>query len=299
MQAQTFSNAFRTLAIDQLRESPTNPRRSFDQVKLQELAESIRFQGVLVPLIVRQIGPEDFEVVAGARRFRAAQMAEQFSVPVRVVELTDSEALVLQLIENAQRDDVHPYEEAMAYKALLQNSEPRYDVASIAAKTGKSLSHIHGRLRMADLIPEAARAFQTDQITAGHALLIARLPDNQQSEALAAAFRQDYQTKEKHAIPVRELAQWIRETLMLTLSEAVFDREAADLFPAAGPCTTCLKRTDANTALFEDFAQDDRCLDADCFKSTLDAHIRSRSERMPASSRSRAHTTPRTRKARF
>ncbi len=273
MQAQTFFNAFRTLAIDQLRESPTNPRRSFDQVKLQELAESIRVQGVLVPLIVRELGPEDFEVVAGARRFRAAQMAEQFSVPVRVVELTDSEALVLQLIENAQRDDVHPYEEAMAYKALLQNSEPKYDVISIAAKTGKSLSHIHGRLRMADLIPEAAKAFQANQITAGHALLIARLPETQQAEALAAAFRQDYQTKQKHAIPVRELAQWIRDTLMLTLSEAVFDREDADLVPAAGPCTSCLKRTGANTVLFEDFAEDDRCLDADCFKSNVDAHI--------------------------
>lgn len=273
MQAQTFSTAFRTLAVDQLRESPTNPRRSFDEVKLKELAESIRVQGVLVPLIVRELAPETFEVVAGARRFRAAQMAEQFSVPARVVELTDSEALVLQLIENAQRDDVHPYEEAMAYKALLQNPEPKYDVASIAAKTGKSLSHIHGRLRIADLIPEAAKAFQADQITAGHALLIARLPENQQAEALAATFRQDYQTKQKHAVPVRELSQWIRDTLMLVLSEAVFDSEDADLVPAAGSCVSCSKRTGANAALFEDFAEDNRCLDADCFKSKVDAHI--------------------------
>ncbi len=126
---------------------------------------------------------------------------------------------------------------------------------------------------MAELIPEAANAFQANQITAGHALLIARLPENQQNEALEAVFRQDYQTKQKHAIPVRELAQWIRDTLMLTLAEAVFDREDAGLVPAAGPCTSCLKRTGANTALFEDFAEDDRCLDADCFKSKVDAHI--------------------------
>src|SRR5579885_756415 len=108
------------------------------------------------------------------------------------------------------------------------------------SRTGKSLSHIHGRLRMAELIPEAAKAFQANQITTGHALLIARLPENQQKEALDAVFRQDYQTKQKHAIAVRELAQWIRDTLMLTLSEAVFNREDAGLVPAAGPCTSCL-----------------------------------------------------------
>jgi ParB family chromosome partitioning protein len=84
MQQQTVTADFRTLAIDQLRESPTNPRRSFDQDKLQELAQSIRAQGVLVPLIVRNLAAEQFEVVAGARRFRAAQAAELFAVPVRV-----------------------------------------------------------------------------------------------------------------------------------------------------------------------------------------------------------------------
>src|SRR5215472_7803153 len=98
---------FRSIAIDQLRESPTNPRRAFDEEKLQDLAQSIRAQGVLVPLIVRNVGPEQYEVVAGARRLRAAQAAVLFAVPVRVVELSDAEALTLQLIENAQREDVH------------------------------------------------------------------------------------------------------------------------------------------------------------------------------------------------
>ena len=95
MHPQTVLADFRTVAIDQLRESRTNPRRSFDPDKLQELAQSIRAQGVLVPLIVRNIAAEEYEVVAGARRFRAAQAAELFSVPVRVVELSDAEALTL------------------------------------------------------------------------------------------------------------------------------------------------------------------------------------------------------------
>jgi ParB family transcriptional regulator, chromosome partitioning protein len=129
---------FREVPIYALQESPTNPRRSFDEAKQHELAQRIRSQGVLVPLIVRDLGLDRFEVVAGARRFRAARLAELTSVPVRVVQLTDTQILEYQLIENAIREDVHPYEEVMAYKTLLETSEPRYDVASIAAKTGRS-----------------------------------------------------------------------------------------------------------------------------------------------------------------
>ena len=160
----------------------------------------------------------------------------------------------------------------MAYRALLETSEPRYDVASIAAKTGRSITHIYQRLRLAELIPDAAERFQANQITAGHAVLIARLPQDQQKDALAAAFREDYRTKEKHAISVRELAQWIRENLMLTLADAVFNVADAELV-AAGAFTACPKRTGANTALFDDFAEDDRCLDAACFRAKVDAHI--------------------------
>lgn len=273
MQQQIATADFRSLAIDQLRESPTNPRRSFSETKLQELEQSIRAQGILVPLIVRKTEPHTFEVVAGARRFRAAQRAELFALPVRIVELTDSEAITLQLVENAIREDVHPYEEAMAYKSLLETAEPRYDVASISLKTGRSITHIYGRLRMAELIPEAAEVFQANQITAGHAVLIARLPQEQQKDALKAAFREDWRSKEKQAVSVRELAQWIRDTLMLTLADAVFDREDPSLFPPAGACVTCPTRTGANTALFDDFLQDDRCLLASCFHQKVENHI--------------------------
>jgi ParB family chromosome partitioning protein len=125
---------------------------------------------------------------------------------------------------------------------------------------------------MAELIPEAAEVFQANQITAGHAVLIARLPQEQQQQALEAAFREDWRSKEKHVVSVRELAQWIRENVMLTLAEAVFDREDAELVSAAGACTTCPKRTGANASLFDDFIpQDDRCLSASCFREKVDA----------------------------
>jgi ParB family transcriptional regulator, chromosome partitioning protein len=201
---------------------------------------------------------------------------------VRIVQLSDSQVLEYQLIENAIREDVHPYEEAMAYKALLETSEPRYDVASIAAKTGRSITHIYQRLRLAELIPDAAEVFQGNQITAGHAILIARLPQDQQKDALAATFREEWRTKEKHAISVRELAQWVRENLMLTLADAVFDVADAALVPAAGACSACPKRTGANTALFEDFAEDDRCMNAACFKAKVNAHIAQQKEKSAA-----------------
>ena len=106
--------------------------------RLKELAEDIRSQGVLSPLLVRPLTDQSFEIVAGARRYRAAQMAEGPTVPVRIVNLTDAEALEAQLIENLQRRDVHPLEEAQGFKALLNLEDPKYSIEQIAAKVGKS-----------------------------------------------------------------------------------------------------------------------------------------------------------------
>ena len=152
-------------------------------------------------------------------------------VVAHVMDLTDEQVIEVQLIENAQRQDVHPYEEAAAYKALL--AMPQYDVPLIAAKVGKSLSHVYSRLKFMDLIDEAAAAFLDGRLTSGHALLIARLPEEQQRLAFQNAFAEDWRTKERNPVPVRTLAQWIRDNLMLTLADAVFDREDAQLLSSA------------------------------------------------------------------
>src|SRR5579871_574388 len=115
MNTQT-TNEYRDLPLSLLTESKTNPRRTFEEDSLKELAESIRTQGVLSPLLVRPITEQGFEVVFGARRFRAAQIAEATTVPVRIKNLTDAEALEAQLIENLQRRDVHPMEEANGFR---------------------------------------------------------------------------------------------------------------------------------------------------------------------------------------
>ena len=255
-----------------------NYRRTFNPEKLEELATSIRAKGVLQPILVRETTKSTFEVVAGGRRFLAAQIAEIAEIPARVVQLSDDELLEFQLIENAIREDVHPYEEAIAYKQLLDR--PGYDVPSIALKVGKSVSHLYQRLALSNLIPDAAEVFQENLITTGHAVLIARLPREQQEQALKNTFRENWQTRMKHPVPVRELAQWIRENLMLDLVDAPFDKEDATLFAEAGSCAMCSKRTGFNTALWDEF-KEDRCLDAQCHARKVQLHIARQLESNP------------------
>jgi ParB family chromosome partitioning protein len=112
------SSAFQYLAVDTIHESTTNPRQTFEQSKLEELAESIRQHGLIQPITVRP-NQKGFEIVAGARRFRASLLAEVFSLPARIVELDDAQAMEWQLVENSQRVDVHPYEEAQGLRFIL------------------------------------------------------------------------------------------------------------------------------------------------------------------------------------
>ena len=167
-----------------------------------------RLEGILAPLLVRELEESRYEVVAGARRLRAAKLAELERLPVRVVKLTDAEAIEAQCVENLQREDIHPLEEALGFKSLLELGEPAYSIATIASRAGKSEAYVYGRIRLADLIPPVAEAFLKDQITIGHALLIAKLPASQQQEAFSAAFRGLW-TSEGNSqvlIPVREMA---------------------------------------------------------------------------------------------
>ena len=265
------SSAFQFIAIDQIHESLTNPRQTFEESKLHELAESIRQHGLIQPITVRPQA-DGFEIVAGARRFRAAQLAELFSLPARIVELTDDQSLVWSLVENAQRVDVHPYEEAQAFQRLLDL--PGYDVAALVEQSGKSASHIYARLSLLQLIPEVAEALAQERITASHANLIARLPQEHQAAAFEQCWRKDWSDKEPHLLPAKHVAAWIQANLYLSLADAPFDREDITLNPVAGACVTCPRRTGYNTSLFSDVqTHGDQCLDAPCFQSKVTAHI--------------------------
>ena len=191
MNTQTATE-YRNLPLNVLTESRTNPRRLFEEAPLKELAESIRTRGVLSPLLVRPLTVQSFEIVAGARRFRAAQLAQAETVPVRIVNLTDAEALEAQLIENLQRRDVHPLEEAQGFRALLSLEEPTYSIEQIAAKTGKAPTYVAQRVRLTELAASVVEAFYAEEIGVGHALLLAKLQPDQQEKALAECFREEW-----------------------------------------------------------------------------------------------------------
>ena len=267
---------YRNLPLNVLSESTTNPRHIFEDAALKELADSIRTQGILSPLLVRPLTEQSFEIVAGARRYRAAQMAEAATVPVRIVNLTDAEALEAQLIENLQRRDVHPMEEAQGFRALLNLEEPKYSIEQISARTGKTSVFVAQRLKLTELVPVVVEAFYREEIGVGHALLLAKLQPDKQEQALAACFKEEWSGGDRKAkrllLPVRNLQFWIEHNILLILKQAPFNKRDAQLIPAAGSCVDCPKRTGHNKLLFAD-VREDACTDPTCYAAKLEAHV--------------------------
>lgn len=192
--APAYSNAPRA----RLRESPLNPRKQFDQAKLVELARSERASGILTPLLVRENrrlgtyqGEPVLEIASGHRRFRASDnikdgkeiLVALAEVPVIVRDLDDATFLEILTIDNLQRDDLHPLEEAEGYKAIL--ALDGYDIGKLAGKVGKSESYIYDRIKLLQLIPAAQKLFLKNRFSAGHAILLARLRPEDQKRCIA------------------------------------------------------------------------------------------------------------------
>jgi ParB family chromosome partitioning protein len=233
---------------------------------------------VLSPLLVRPLTENGFEIVAGARRYRAAQMAEQETVPVRIKNMTDAEVIEAQLVENLIRAEIHPMEEAEGFARLLALDEPKYSIEQIAARVGKQPSFVASRIRLIDLVPAAVEAFYANEIGVGHALLLAKLPADQQEQALSACFKEVYNGSQNPArilLPVRNLQFWIESNVLLVLKDAPFDKRDVQLVPTAGSCADCPKRTGHNKLLFGDDLgkHNDQCTDPKCYQTKLAAHI--------------------------
>ncbi|MDH0092774.1 ParB/RepB/Spo0J family partition protein [Achromobacter mucicolens] len=261
--------------------SKTNPRKRFDQEALQELAGSLRKHGILQPILCRAhpTEPGKLELIAGERRWRAAGIAKLAQVPVRIIVVDDLEMLELQVIENLQRQDLHPIEEAESYEALLaaNKDNPEYGVNEMALRLKKSRAYIYARLKLCDLEPEARTAFYEDKLTASVALLVARIPVRElQLKALhevTTGETEEYYSDDEGPMSARRAAEHIQENYMLELKRAVFPIAQVDLVAAAGPCTSCVKRTGAQPELFSDVKSADVCTDPTCFDQKKKAHI--------------------------
>jgi ParB family transcriptional regulator, chromosome partitioning protein len=193
--------AQRRLPTSALRPNARNPRRSFAAAELEELAASLRERGIIQPIVVRSLRgvPDGYEIIAGERRWRAAQRAGLHEVPVVVIEATDAEALQLAIIENVQRADLNPLEEAEGYRALMEEFHNSQE--EIAKIVSKSRSYIANTLRLLKL-PDAVKAYiQDGKLTAGHARMLI-------GEANAEQLAQDIVARD---LNVREVEAMARE----------------------------------------------------------------------------------------
>jgi len=197
----------RTLPVAFLRPGKFQPRKFFGEEALADLAQSVKEKGVLTPILVRPLGGEAYEIVAGERRWRAAQMAKLHDVPVVVREMADAEALELAIIENVQRADLNVLEEATAYQELMDRFGRTQD--QVAQEVGKSRSHIANSVRLLRLPDSVQAMLREGKLTAGHArtLLSAADPEAAALEILAGGMnvRQAEQrsaTKKKLTKPV-------------------------------------------------------------------------------------------------
>ena len=176
----------RRAAIENLRPNPRNPRRLFTDEELGELAESIRERGIIQPIVVRALQGDKFEIIAGERRWRAAQRAGLHDVPIAVIEADDAQSLEFAIIENVQRADLNPIEEAAGYLALMDDfNRTQEDVAKIV---GKSRPHIANTLRLLKLPETVKQLVRSGKISAGHARLLVGQPNAEQraQEIIAA-----------------------------------------------------------------------------------------------------------------
>ncbi len=273
------------VAIVSIARSLTNPRKRFDQTKLQELADSIAASGVHQPILIRplpghrledthrearalkQPAPE-YELVAGERRWRACQLAKVTQIPAMIRPMTDEQALEVQVIENLQREDVTELEEAEGYESLMKHSKLNAD--QVGEKIGKSRGYVYGRLKLLDLCQKAREELREGNIDFSKALLVARIPNEQlQLKAVAYMTKPDYQGD----LPgYRECARHVQNEFMLRLDTARFKITDASLLPEAGNCTDCKKRTGADRELWSDIKSADVCTDPSCFHKKTDAH---------------------------
>ena len=183
VEERTPQGPYKLLPIYKVEPNPDQPRRDFDEEELQNLADSIAEHGIVQPLTVRELDSGYFQIIAGERRWRAARLAELKEVPAVVIEADDRKAMELALIENLQRQDLNPVEEALGYRSLMEDYGLTQEQA--AKQVGKSRPAVANALRLLNLCPEVLETVRKGALSAGHARAVLTLesPKKQQEAA--------------------------------------------------------------------------------------------------------------------
>lgn len=254
--------------------SPLNPRKHVGDVA--ELQASMRAVGILQPLTVRIVKRDRYELVLGERRLTAALALKMIAVPCVVREMTDQEVLEAQIVENSQRADVHPLDEADGFKALVGFGQ---SAAQIADKVGRSVPFVVQRLQLCHLSKKGRAAFDAEVISLGAAIVLARVPVELQDHALKAVTQGRY--GDAGPISGKAAREFVENHYSHRLAGAPWKLDDATLVPAAGACTVCPKRTGNQRELFDDVKHKDTCTDPTCYRSKLDAVWQIRVARAP------------------
>jgi ParB family transcriptional regulator, chromosome partitioning protein len=283
----TDSKTIAMIELTLIQESPDNPRQTYDQNALQELAKSIASEGIQVPLLVRVFeGEARHELIAGHRRIRAAKIAGLTEVPCVLRQYTDEEARAARIIENLLREGLTPLDEAEAYQQMFAaaGAENRpLTPADLAAKLGKKESYVRLRLRLLSADAAVQEALRKEQITEGHALEIARLDKSLQRELLQFCLFDRWNNRRESLVSINELRKFISQNVMLVLASAPFNTNDAKLIPNVGACTDCSKRTGNDRMLFPDVKQKDICTLPTCYHAKVNRTIDVTLEELKAS----------------
>jgi len=184
--AESGSNTdFVEMKISSIEPNPNQPRNNFDPDKIAELAASIKKEGLLQPILVREIGDEQYQIVAGERRYHACKSLSMDSIPVRIIAIDETKAQEIALVENLQRDDLNPIEEALGYKRLIELGGLKQK--NVAEAVCKNTSTISNALRLLDLPDEVQELMYNGKLTAGHARTILSLPVDQEEVRIRLA----------------------------------------------------------------------------------------------------------------
>lgn len=280
-QETNVTETFAYIDVQAIRPSPFNPRKQLGD--LDDLAASIAEVGIQQPVVVRPLPGKarkrlTHELVMGHRRHAAAKRAGMKEIPCIVREYSDDQVLAVQIIENNQRADVHPLDEADGFGALVDRG---WTLRAIADAVGRSAPYVSQRMQLRQLGDAGREAYAKGQLSLGAAMAIARIPATLQDKATADLIDDAgvewsesgmvEQTQSVAAVSGDYARKFLQREFMLSLAEAPFPIDDANLVPTAGPCTTCPKMTGSQAALFADLAGDNRCTDSTCFRAKADA----------------------------
>lgn len=240
------------IRLSSISANPANPRKIFNQKSLNELADSIASVGIIQPLVVRKVG-KGYQLLAGERRWRAAQIAGLKTVPVTIREATDEQALEIMLLENMQREDVHPLEEGNGFKSLRDINGMR--IRDIAGRVGKSEDYILDRIRLTLLIPELQQAFMDDKMNITTAVCASKLSTDAQKLFL----------KEVGSRNNMNYSSSYFEKFRGDLRKVNWDKKKVDIFPGAPACSVCQFNT-ATHEMFPDEVRKPHCQNIKCFE---------------------------------